>query len=60
MIFTVYPLAVLCILALRGERFTLRGAVRILLGIAGVYLLALLLVVRSGLSFKTDLEQDTP
>lgn len=39
MIFTVYPLAVLCILALRGERFTLRGAVRILLGIAGVYLL---------------------
>ena len=39
MIFTVYPLAVLCILALRGERFTLRAGVRILLGIAGVYLL---------------------
>jgi drug/metabolite transporter (DMT)-like permease len=39
MVFTIYPLAVLCILAVRGERFTLRSGVRILLGIAGVYLL---------------------
>lgn len=39
MVFTVYPLVVLGILALRGERFTLRSGVRVLLGIAGVYLL---------------------
>jgi drug/metabolite transporter (DMT)-like permease len=39
MLFTVYPLVVLGILALRGERFTMRSGVRLLLGIAGVYLL---------------------
>jgi len=33
----VYPLVVLGFLALRGERFTLRSGVRVLLGIAGVY-----------------------
>ncbi len=41
MLFTVYPLAVLGILALRGERFTLRSGVRVLLGIGGVYLLVM-------------------
>ena len=39
MVFTVYPLVVLGFLALRGERFTMRSGVRVLLGIAGVYLL---------------------
>jgi drug/metabolite transporter (DMT)-like permease len=39
MIFSIYPLAVLGFLALRGERFTLRSSVRLLLGIGGVYLL---------------------
>jgi drug/metabolite transporter (DMT)-like permease len=39
MIFTIYPLAVLVFLALRGERFTLRSGFRVLLGIGGVYLL---------------------
>jgi drug/metabolite transporter (DMT)-like permease len=39
MVFTVYPLVVLGLLALRGERFTLRSGVRVILGIAGVYLL---------------------
>jgi len=39
MIFTVYPLMMLGILALRGERFTLRSGVRVFLGIGGVYLL---------------------
>jgi drug/metabolite transporter (DMT)-like permease len=39
MLFTVYPLMMLGILALRGERFTLRSGVRVLLGIGGVYLL---------------------
>lgn len=41
MLFTVYPLAVLGILALRGERFSLRSGVRVLLGIGGVYLLVM-------------------
>jgi drug/metabolite transporter (DMT)-like permease len=39
MIFTIYPLAVLGFLALRGERFTLRSGLRVLLGMGGVYLL---------------------
>jgi drug/metabolite transporter (DMT)-like permease len=39
MIFTLYPLAVLGFLALRGERFSMRSGVRLLLGMAGVYLL---------------------
>ena len=39
MLFTVYPLVVLVLLALRGERFTLRSGARVVLGIAGVYLL---------------------
>jgi drug/metabolite transporter (DMT)-like permease len=39
MLFTVYPLMMLVILALRGERFTLRSGVRVLLGMGGVYLL---------------------
>ena len=39
MLFTVYPLVVLGLVVLRGERFTLRSGVRVLLGIAGVYLL---------------------
>jgi len=39
MLFTVYPLIMLGILALRGERFTLRSGARVLLGIGGVYLL---------------------
>jgi drug/metabolite transporter (DMT)-like permease len=41
MLFTVYPLAVIGLLALRGERFTLRSGVRVMLGIAGVYLLVM-------------------
>jgi drug/metabolite transporter (DMT)-like permease len=39
MIFSVSPLVVLGLLALRGERFTARNSIRLLLGLAGVYLL---------------------
>ncbi len=39
MIFALYPLVVLGMLALRGERFTYRNVVRMALGLAGVYLL---------------------
>jgi len=39
MIFSVYPLAVLGLLALRGEKFTYRHTVRLALGISGVCLL---------------------
>jgi drug/metabolite transporter (DMT)-like permease len=39
MIFALYPLAVLLLLALRGERFTYRNLVRLALGLGGVYLL---------------------
>jgi drug/metabolite transporter (DMT)-like permease len=39
MIFSLHPLLVLALLALRGERFTVRNAVRLALGVGGVYLL---------------------
>ncbi|MGQ0600845.1 MAG: DMT family transporter [Anaerolineales bacterium] len=39
MIFSLYPLAVLVLLALRGEAFTRRNSVRLALGLLGVYLL---------------------
>jgi drug/metabolite transporter (DMT)-like permease len=39
MILSTIPLAVLSLLWLRGERFTYRHTVRVLLGLAGVYLL---------------------
>jgi drug/metabolite transporter (DMT)-like permease len=39
MIFSLYPLAVLGLLALRGERFTYRQMVRTVIGLSGVYLL---------------------
>lgn len=39
MLFSLYPLVVLGLLALRGEKLTYRHAVRLLLGLAGVYLL---------------------
>jgi drug/metabolite transporter (DMT)-like permease len=39
MIFSVSPLVVLALLALRGEKFTARNTVRLVLGLAGVYLL---------------------
>jgi drug/metabolite transporter (DMT)-like permease len=39
MIFSVSPLVVLALLALRGEKFTVRNSVRLVLGLAGVYLL---------------------
>jgi drug/metabolite transporter (DMT)-like permease len=39
MIFSISPLAVLGLLALRGERFTRRHFIRVGLGIGGVYLL---------------------
>jgi len=39
MIFSVYPLVVLGLLALRGERFTWRHALRLALALGGVYLL---------------------
>ena len=39
MLTSVYPLVVLILLALRGERFSLLRGVRLALGIAGVYLL---------------------
>lgn len=39
MTFSLYPLAVLGLLALRGERFTYRQYVRLALGLTGVYLL---------------------
>lgn len=39
MIFSLYPLAVLGLLALRGERFTRRNTLRLALGLLGVYLL---------------------
>lgn len=39
MIFSASPLVVLCLLALRGEKFTARNAVRLSLGLIGVYLL---------------------
>lgn len=39
MLFSVSPLAVLAMLALRGERFTYRHYVRLALGLGGVYLL---------------------
>lgn len=39
MIFSLYPLAVLGLLALRGESFTRRNSLRLALGLLGVYLL---------------------
>lgn len=39
MVFALSPLAVLALLALRGEKFTQRHTVRIVLGLGGVYLL---------------------
>ena len=39
MIFSLSPLAVLALLALRGEKFTYRHTVRLALGLGGVYLL---------------------
>ncbi len=39
MLFSLYPLVVLGLLALRGERLTYRHGVRLALGLAGVYLL---------------------
>lgn len=39
MIFSLSPLAVLALLALRGERFTRRHFIRLGLGISGIYLL---------------------
>ena len=39
MIFSVSPLVVLCLLALRGEKFTGRNILRLGLGLIGVYLL---------------------
>jgi drug/metabolite transporter (DMT)-like permease len=39
MVFALSPLAVLALLALRGEKFTRRHTVRIILGLGGVYLL---------------------
>jgi drug/metabolite transporter (DMT)-like permease len=61
MIFSLYPLAVLGLLALRGEPFTRRSTLRLILGLGGVYLLigaqgamdwaGLLLVIGSLLGF---------
>ena len=39
MIFSLSPLVLLLLLALRGEKFTYRNVIRLALGIAGVYLL---------------------
>jgi len=39
MIFSIYPLVVLGLLALRGEQFTLRQAVRLVMALTGLYLL---------------------
>lgn len=39
MLFSLYPLVVLGLLALRGEKLTYRHGVRLALGLAGVYLL---------------------
>lgn len=39
MLFSLYPLVVLGLLALRGEKLTARHGVRLALGLAGVYLL---------------------
>lgn len=39
MIFSLSPLVLLLLLALRGEKFTYRNGVRLLLGLGGVYLL---------------------
>jgi drug/metabolite transporter (DMT)-like permease len=39
LLFSLFPLVVLALLALRGERFTARNTFRLLLGLAGVYLL---------------------
>ena len=39
MIFSLSPLVLLVVLALRGEKFTYRNAARLVLGIGGVYLL---------------------
>lgn len=39
MLFSLYPLAVLGLLGLRGERFTRRQFIRLALGLGGVYLL---------------------
>lgn len=39
MTFSIYPLVVLGLLALRGERFTLRQAIRLSIALAGLYLL---------------------
>ncbi len=39
MVFSLHPLAVLGLLALRGEKFTYRHTVRMALGLLGVYLL---------------------
>jgi drug/metabolite transporter (DMT)-like permease len=39
MLFSLFPLSVLGLLALRGERFTASNAFRLLLGLAGVYML---------------------
>jgi len=39
MLFSLYPLALLALLALRGERYTMRHGVRLVLGLGGAYLL---------------------
>ncbi len=39
MVVSLYPLLVLVLLALRGEKFTSRNLVRVTLGLAGIYLL---------------------
>ena len=39
MLFSLYPLALLALLALRGERYTARHIVRLALGLGGAYLL---------------------
>ena len=39
MIVAIYPLIVLTILALRGEKFTYRNIIRLILGLSGIYFL---------------------
>lgn len=39
MLVSIYPLIVLGLLALRGERFTYRNTIRLILGLGGVYLI---------------------
>lgn len=65
MLFSLYPVAVLALLALRGEKFTRRNTLRLILGLAGIYLLigpsgrvdptGALLVLMAILSFATQM-----